>query len=61
MDQSGQHMLIGFSDATLHIVHVFSGEVLVVLTPPPPLGHFKSNGEIVAIRHSKLKGGKENG
>ena len=59
MDQSGQHMLIGFSDATLHIVHVFSGEVLVVLTPPPPLGHFKSNGEIVAIRHSKLKGGKE--
>ena len=59
MDKSGQHVLIGFADSTAIICHVFSGEVLITLKPPLPLLNLKTNGEIVHILHTKLKGNKE--
>ena len=65
MDMSGQYILIGFTNAIVKILHIFSGELLLMLQPPMVKDHTKKkddsstrNGEIVHVMHVKLKGEK---
>jgi WD40 repeat protein len=70
MDGSGQYVLFGFNDASVRVMHVFSGELLLTLHSPTTVADASSSsaslssssqkkgGEIMHIRHVQLKGGK---